>query len=231
MDARDTLCGAAPRRMTRLLKQAANLLALAAALPIAAAYFACRLACRGDGAFAGLSQGLSLLPGKLGTYYRRAVYRLVMLQMAGDAEICFGVLLATPSSRIGPRTYVGPYSILGDVTLQRDVLIASHVSIINGGLQHGISRCDHPIRDQDGQMPHVTIGEGSWIGERAVVMCDIGRHCVVGAGAVVTRPLPDYAVAMGVPARIVRFRDRPAAVVETSRASEQAVAMTIQGHD
>jgi acetyltransferase-like isoleucine patch superfamily enzyme len=93
------------------------------------------------------------------------------------------------------------------VSIEDDVLIASHVSIINGGQQHGIERVDVPIREQAGVMRRVTIGAVSWIGERAVVMCHVGRHCVVGAGAVVTQPLPDYAVAVGVPARVVRMRD------------------------
>jgi acetyltransferase-like isoleucine patch superfamily enzyme len=38
------------------------------------------------------------------------------------------------------------------------------------------------------------------------VLADIGRHSVVGAGAVVTRPLPAYIVAAGVPARVIRER-------------------------
>ena len=54
------------------------------------------------------------------------------------------------------------------------------------------------------------IGEGTWVGSAAVVMADVGRHCVIGAGAVVTRPLPDYSVAVGVPARVIRSRRRSA---------------------
>lgn len=52
----------------------------------------------------------------------------------------------------------------------------------------------------------VHIGEGSWIGENVSVAGDIriGRHSVVGANAVVTRNLPAYSVAVGVPARIIR---------------------------
>jgi acetyltransferase-like isoleucine patch superfamily enzyme len=37
-------------------------------------------------------------------------------------------------------------------------------------------------------------------------MADVGRHCIIGAGSVVTQPIPDYAVAVGVPARVVRSR-------------------------
>ncbi|MBN1912030.1 MAG: hypothetical protein JW818_20070, partial [Pirellulales bacterium] len=37
-------------------------------------------------------------------------------------------------------------------------------------------------------------------------LADVGRHCVIGAGAVVTEPIPDYAVAVGVPARVIRYR-------------------------
>jgi acetyltransferase-like isoleucine patch superfamily enzyme len=101
---------------------------------------------------------------------------------------------------------VGPYCCLGEVTLEDDVLLGSHVSITNGAAQHGIERLDIPIREQPGTWPRVTIGKDSWIGDRAVVMADVGKHCVIGAGSVVTTPIPDYAIAVGVPARVIRFR-------------------------
>ena len=37
-------------------------------------------------------------------------------------------------------------------------------------------------------------------------MADVGKHCVIGAGSVVTRPIPDYAIAVGGPARVIRYR-------------------------
>ncbi len=69
-----------------------------------------------------------------------------------------------------------------------------------------------PIRDQPGPLRLVRIGAGSWIGSNAVVLADVGRDTIVGAGAVVTRPLPDRVIAAGVPARIVRRRDDAASV-------------------
>lgn len=49
------------------------------------------------------------------------------------------------------------------------------------------------------------IGEGSWIGENVCVCgANIGKHCVIGANSVVTKDIPDYSVAVGCPARIIK---------------------------
>jgi acetyltransferase-like isoleucine patch superfamily enzyme len=128
--------------------------------------------------------------------------------------IGFGTAFSHPGCSIGRNAYIGVYCCLGEVTLEDDVLIGSHVSIMNGSKQHGTERLDIPVREQPGEWPHITIGRDTWIGDRAVIMADVGRHCIVGAGSVVTKPLPDYAVAVGNPARIVRYRtgaDTPAA--------------------
>ena len=77
---------------------------------------------------------------------------------------------------------------------------------MNGSKQHGIERLDVPVREQPGVFERVTIGEDSWIGERAVVSADVGKHCVVGAGAVVTKSVPDYAIVVGVPAKVIGDR-------------------------
>jgi acetyltransferase-like isoleucine patch superfamily enzyme len=66
------------------------------------------------------------------------------------------------------------------------------------------------MRDQAGTPQLVRIGAGAWIGGAAVVMADVGANTIVGAGAVVTKPLPDGVVAGGVPARVLYNRDEPA---------------------
>jgi acetyltransferase-like isoleucine patch superfamily enzyme len=83
---------------------------------------------------------------------------------------------------------------------------------MNGSAQHGIDRLDVPIREQPGVWPRITIGTDTWIGDRAVVMADVGRHCVIGAGSIVTKPIPDYAIALGSPARVVRYRNSESGV-------------------
>ncbi len=158
-------------------------------------------------AFPGWSQGMSLLPGLFGVTLRRAFYRWVLPRCGRDSCLGFGTIFSHPTVEIGRSVYVGAFCCIGNVTLEDDVLIASHVSIANGGAQHGIERLDIPIREQPGEFPRVTIGCDTWIGDRAVILANVGKHCVIGAGSVVTKPIPDYAVALGVPARIVRFRN------------------------
>ncbi len=65
-----------------------------------------------------------------------------------------------------------------------------------------------PSGNSPGSFPRVTIGRDSWIGDRSIVLADVGRHCVIGAGSVVTKPIPDYAIAVGNPARVIRFRNQ-----------------------
>lgn len=157
-------------------------------------------------AFAGWSQAFALLPGVTGAYLRRAFYRRALANCGDGGCIMFGTVISHPTACIGRRVYIGAFCALGDVTLADDVLLGSHVSIINGSAQHGIDRLDVPVREQLGMFPRVTIGEDTWVGERALVMADVGRHAVVAAGAVVTRPVPDFAIVAGVPAKIIGNR-------------------------
>src|SRR5436305_4565119 len=196
------------------LKLLAEACATLAVLPAFVLYQLGRLTLGTGKAFPGWSQSFSLIPGLTGAYLRRAFYRLVFRHCGADAWIGFGTVFSHPNCSVGRNAYVGVYCCLGEVTLEDDVLIGSHVSVMNGSGQHGIDRLDVPVREQPGVWPHVTIGRDTWIGDRAVVMADVGRHCVIGAGAVVTKAVPDYAIVAGIPARVVGSRrqmaDRPA---------------------
>jgi acetyltransferase-like isoleucine patch superfamily enzyme len=193
--------------MKRVAKTFADFVALVLVLPAFLVYRLASLLLGSAKAFPGWSQAFSLFPGLIGVYLRRAFYRLVLPQCGTDTCLSFGLVFSHPTARVGKSVYVGLYCCLGDVTLEDDVLLGSHVSVMNGGSQHGIERLDVPIREQPGTWPRVIIGRDSWIGDRAVVLTNVGKHCVVGAGSVVTKPLPDYAIALGVPARVIRYRD------------------------
>lgn len=194
--------------MKRLVKQLVELLATLLVLPAACACWIGVRVAGPDRGFAGWSQLFSLIPGLTGVYLRRAFYRLVLPRCGTDCCLTFGTTFSHPTAKIGDRVYVGAGCSLGDVELDDDVLLASHVSVMNGSQQHGIERLDVPIREQPGHFVPIRIGRDSWIGERAIIAADVGQHCVIGAGSVVTKAIPDYAIAVGVPAKVVRYRNR-----------------------
>ena len=192
--------------MKPVVKNICNALAFLIVLPCFLVHRLASIVVDSQQVFSGWSQFLCLIPGLPGSYLRRAFFRLIFPRVGKDVCVSFGVVFSHPTAELGHTVYIGPFCCVGDVTLENDVLIGSHVSITNGSAQHGTDRLDIPIREQPGIWPRVTIGEDTWVGDRAVVMANVGKKCIIGAGAVVTQPIPDYAVAVGVPAKVVRFR-------------------------
>jgi acetyltransferase-like isoleucine patch superfamily enzyme len=132
--------------------------------------------------------------------------------------------------RIGDGVFVGRNTILscknGDIDLADgvnvgfncEVFSASRVAIgprvlmaaygyVIGG-DHDFSDTTKSVLDQARTSAGVTLGEGVWMGAGAKVLdgVTIGDHAVVGAGAVVRDSIPAYAVAVGIPARVVSTR-------------------------
>jgi maltose O-acetyltransferase len=99
-------------------------------------------------------------------------------------------------------------AIDGPLTIGCNVLMGPEVIILRRN--HNTERIDISIREQgSGPYRPLTIGDDVWIGRRVMILpgCSrIGRGAVLGAGAVVTRDVPDYAVVGGNPARVLRFR-------------------------
>ncbi len=182
-------------------KAAARAVATALVVP-ALLSFAVRAQLMGrDRALEGSSQAFALLPGLVGQYLRRAFLQQVLAHCDDTATIEFGTIFSQTGARIEANAYVGPRCHLGLVHIERDALLAAGVHVPSGAQTHGTAELSLPIREQAGARRLVRIGKGAWIGSAAVVMADVGCHSVVGAGAVVTRPLPDRVIAVGVPAR------------------------------
>lgn len=86
-----------------------------------------------------------------------------------------------------------------NVLMARNVYIADH--------SHAFLDPEVPIRMQGlTKIAPVTIGDGAWLGQNVVVNpgVRIGRNAVVGANSVVTKSIPDCALAVGAPARVIR---------------------------
>ena len=140
---------------------------------------------------------------------RRAFLAHTIAACDRTAIICYGTILSNTRAVIGENVYVGANCHLGFIELGRNVLLADRVCVPSGRHTHGTADAGEPIRDQKGRLEQVRIGSGTWVGTGAIVMADVGTDCVIAAGAVVTRPIPDRSIAAGVPARVIRSREAP----------------------
>ena len=117
----------------------------------------------------------------------------------------------TGTLSIGDRCDIGVQTIItsvSSITLEESVLIAGNCYI--GGARYHLEDKNRPVMEQGTySRGPLSIGEGSWIGASATVLdgVSIGKGCVIGAGSLVTGDIPDYAVAVGTPARVMKIRN------------------------
>lgn len=120
---------------------------------------------------------------------------------------------------IGPGTYLGPYTCIagpGHITIGKDCLIASHSAIYAGN--HQFADLNQKIRDQGVISKGIVIEDDCWLGSGVRVLDGVTIHqgSVIGAGAVVTKDIPPYSVAVGVPAKAIANRHQ----VDSTRLNE-----------
>ena len=112
-----------------------------------------------------------------------------------------------PSLNIYQNATIGRFShivALKKVTIEKNVLIADKVYISDN--IHSYTNINLPIKDQTIEFKgEVIIGENSWIGENvSIVGAKIGKHCVIGANSFVNKDIPDYSIAVGTPAKVIK---------------------------
>ncbi len=115
--------------------------------------------------------------------------------------------LTNPVVRIGDRCLIGRGSgIVGHLSIDigNDVWTGHNVYITDQS--HGYEDVEKPISLQSQPERPVSIGDGAWLGHGVVVLpgARIGRNVAVGANSVVTGELPDFCVAVGSPAKVIR---------------------------
>jgi len=142
---------------------------------------------------------LSLVPGPPGNLVRKAFYRGAIESCATRAYISFGSMIVNRRASIAERVFIGPYCVVGAVRVGRDVRLATRVSAMSGRHHHGSG--SGGVSDEFHDEGVVEVGDGAWVGEAAIVMANIGRRSIVGAGSVVTRDVPDDVAVAGNPAR------------------------------
>lgn len=111
---------------------------------------------------------------------------------------------------IGDNSGIGNRAFLqGAVYIGKNVMMAEDVKIFT--VNHATSRIDIPMCEQKSQVQRpVTIGNDVWIGSNVLILpgSTIGNGVILGAGCVVRGAIPDYAVAIGNPAQIIKYRNK-----------------------
>lgn len=158
--------------------------------------------------FAFCTHLLAILPGLPGTYARGAYYFGVLDHCSWEAHVGFGTVFTHRAATLRRGASLGCYCVIGHADIGEGVMMGSRVSVPSGKRQHldEHGALSSAVRHFD----RVSIGEGSWIGEGAIVLADVGRRCVVSAGAVVIASVADENLVGGNPARVVRVRGQAA---------------------
>ena len=106
---------------------------------------------------------------------------------------------------IGDHTRIGLHNtIIGPVTIGSHVNLAQGITVT--ALNHNFEAPERRIDEQGVSTQQVIIGDDIWIGANAVVLpgVTVGNHCVIAAGAVVTKDVPPHSLVAGVPAKIIK---------------------------
>lgn len=156
-------------------------------------------------------------------YFGKKSLILCPLQIDGKKNISVGNhvlvgehswLAAMPlTDNVKPQLIIGNFCAIGhfnhiyatsEIIFENSVLTADKVYISDN--LHSYADISKPIMEQPiKQLKKIRIGEGSWIGENACIIgASIGKHCTIGANSVVTKDIPDYCVAVGAPARVIK---------------------------
>ncbi|GAB4380769.1 MAG: hypothetical protein Kow00121_37690 [Elainellaceae cyanobacterium] len=134
------------------------------------------------------------------------------LIIGNHSKLDQGVHIATLGGRIeiDEHTYIGPYVCMagpGAIHIGKNCLIASHSGIYANN--HVFNDPTRPIAEQGVTCKGIVIEDDCWLGSGVRVLdgVTIGQGSIVGAGAVVTKDISPYSVAVGVPARVVSKRE------------------------
>ncbi|MFT3932119.1 MAG: acyltransferase [Chitinophagaceae bacterium] len=107
--------------------------------------------------------------------------------------------------KLGESVFIGAMNvIIGPITFGNHIMTAQNV--VMSGLNHGFNDVTVGFRYQPCTTAMITIGDGSWIGANSVITAgvSVGKYCVIAAGSVVTKNVPDYSIAAGNPAKVIK---------------------------
>ena len=145
----------------------------------------------------------ALFPGLPGSIVRSVFYKLVLSDCSLDVKISAYVSIAHREIYLSPGVIITSYTSVGRCSIGKGTGIGSGCHIISGKKEHNVTSdgvdFTVPLKGSS-----IKIGERVWIGDGCIIMADIGDGAIIGAGSVVTKPVPEYCVVAGNPAKVLK---------------------------
>ena len=138
-------------------------------------------------------------------------YAGILQELFGD-RLDAGSYIAAPLQgvcmemvTIGKNVYINSNALMmsrGGITIEDDVMIAANISLLTNN--------HDPYEREILLCKPIVIRQGAWIGAGATILpgVTVGKYAIVGAASVVTHDVPDYAVVVGNPAKVIKTLDR-----------------------
>ncbi len=154
------------------------------------------------------AQTFAFVPSRLGCFIRTCYYKQTLAQSYMDVDFLFGSIVSKPRTTIGHRAVIASFASVGLADLEEEAVIGNRTTLLSGGHHHNFSDPDLPIFHGDSKFTRIVVGKRTFVGDSCVVIASIGQNSVIGAGSVVVKEIPDYVVAVGNPARVIKERPR-----------------------
>lgn len=153
---------------------------------------------------------INWVPGALGIFSRYLTYKMIG-KVGKNVTIYEGIKIIRPENFViddnSGINFGGYFDASGGIKIGKWVRMGSKVTIISSN--HNMHKKDILIKHQGSNYSPVTIGDDVWISCNVTILSGvtIGKGAVIAAGAVVTKDIPEYAIAGGVPAKILKYRE------------------------
>jgi len=152
------------------------------------------------------AQTFSLVPGFFGPAVRASFYKQTLAQSHLDLFVAFGGLVSKIDTKIGRSVTIAAYASVGLADLDDGAAIGNGVSVLSGAKHHNFDDPEKGIFETEAVFTRISIGKNVFIGDKAVVMANIGEKTIIGAGSIVVKDIPSYSIAVGNPARVIKDR-------------------------
>lgn len=153
-----------------------------------------------------VAEFVGIFPFKTGNLIRNYFYKRTLSSFGKNVTINFGTIISYKENTIGNNVWLGVNNIFGSVDIKDNVITAQGCQFASGKYGHGIGRTDIPIIQQPGYGTKLQIGPDVWFGANCTTIANVGEGCVIGSGAVVVNDIPDWSIAVGNPAKVIKSR-------------------------